>query len=320
MAAAHCRKIIMKISKTIITCAVTGSATRPEQTPYLPITPQQIADSALGAAEAGAAIAHIHVREPENGRPSMRLELYQEVVERIKAKNKNLILNLTTGPGALFVPNFENLAAPSVGSRLFPAADRVRHIEILKPEICSLDFNTMNLEGLGVRINHVQICREMLARIQAAGTKPELEIFDSGDLRYALEIFNEGLVNLPALWQFAMGIKYGWDATPVALDYAHRQLPPNSIWSAFGIGRSQMPMVALTSIFGGHVRVGMEDNIYVEKGKLAQSNAQLVTKAARLIRDIGGEVATCDDAREILSLKKLNAIDNIKTDSSASSN
>lgn len=289
--------------KTVITCAVTGAATKPESTPYLPITPEQIATSALEAAEAGAAVAHIHVRNIETGRPSMSFELYKEVVDKIRKQNKDLILNLTTGPGGLFVPNMANLSTVGEGTSLKSAEERVKHIQILKPDICSLDFNTMNLEGLGIRLNHKIICTEMLKLIQEAGTKPELEIFDSGDFRMARELLDGGQIIKPALWQFAMGIKYGWDATPEALNYAYRLLPESSIWSAFGIGKTQMPMVAMTAIYGGHVRVGMEDNIYAEKGVLAKSNAELVRKAATIISEIGGQVANPAEARVLMGLK-----------------
>lgn len=297
-------KVSMEFKKTVITCAVTGSATKPDQTPHLPITPQQIADSALEAADAGAAVVHIHVRNVENGRPSMSFELYKDVFDRIKAKNKDVLINLTTGPGAHFVPSQEDPSQPGPGTRMCLADERVKHIEILKPDICSLDLNTMHLGGPAVRINRISISREMLKRIQAVGTKPELELFDSGDLRIALELIADGTIEQPALWQFAMGIKYGWDATPAVMQYAYSQLPPNPIWSAFGISRQQMPMVALTWMYGGHVRVGMEDNIYLQRGVLAESNAQLVKKAVNIITEIGGEVANPAEARVLLGLKR----------------
>ncbi len=233
----------------------------------------------------------------------MSLELYKEVVDRIRKQNKNLIINLTTGPGGLFVPNFTNLNSVGEGTSLKTAEERVKHVQILKPDICSLDFNTMNLEGPGIRLNHKIICGEMLKLIQEAGTKPELEIFDSGDLRMARELLDNGQIKKPALWQFAMGIKYGWEATAETLNYAFHLLPEASIWSAFGIGRTQMPMVAMTAIYGGHVRVGMEDNIYAEKGVLAKSNAELVQKAVRIISDIGGQVANPSEARVLMGLK-----------------
>lgn len=292
----------MKFKKTVVTCAITGSSTKPEQTPYLPITPEQIANSALEAAEAGATVAHIHVRNIETGRPSMSLELYSEVFRLIKNKNKDLIINLTTGPGAFFRPRMDNPAIADEGTKMFLASDRVKHIEILKPDICSIDFNTMNTESGGVRINHLQICSEMLQRVQAVGTKPELELFDSGDLRIALHMLDKGIIKPPALWQFAMGVKYGWDSTPATLQYAYNQLPENANWSAFGIGRMQMPMVAMTAIYGGHVRVGLEDNIYISKGNLAKTNAELVQKAVEIVTAIGGEIASYSEARQLLGL------------------
>jgi uncharacterized protein (DUF849 family) len=288
--------------KTVLTAAITGAGTRPEDTPYLPITPEQIATSALECAEAGAAAVHIHVRDPETGRPAIALDLYQDTVDRIKKHNRELIINLTTGPGAYWIPGKDNLANGGSGSLLLSPEIRVRHIESLKPDICSLDFNTMHQAGDGIRINHRQIAKEMVQRVQAVGCKPELEIFDSGDFRIAQEFVAEGVIDSPPLWQFAMGVKYGWAATPEALDYARRQLPSGSVWSAFGISKMQMPIVAQSWIYGGHVRVGLEDNIYLEKGVLAKTNAELVVKAARIVKDLGGQIANCQEAREIFNL------------------
>jgi uncharacterized protein (DUF849 family) len=288
--------------KTVITAAITGGATKPEETPFLPITPSQIAESSLEAAEAGAAIVHIHVRNPETGKPAIDLELYQETVDLIKKRNKELIINLTTGPGALYLPGESNLAQPKQGTVLLKPEIRVRHIEKIKPDICSIDFNTMHQAGEGIRINHRPVLAEMIKRVQSAGCKPELEIFDSGDLRIAQEFIKEDIIESPPLWQFAMGIKYGWPATPETLDYARRLLPSNSVWSAFGIGKMEMPFVAQSWIYGGHVRVGLEDNIYLEKGVLAKTNAELVAKAARIIKDLGGTIANTTEAREIYNL------------------
>lgn len=288
--------------KTVVTAAITGAGTRPEETPYLPITPEQIATSALESAEAGAAVVHIHVRDPETGRPAITLELYEDTVDRIKKYNKDVIINLTTGPGAYWIPRKDSLSIGDQGSLMLKADVRVRHIEKIKPDICSIDFNTMHQSGNGIRINHRQITSEMVKRVQAVGCKPELEIFDSGDFRIAQEFVAEGIIGKPPLWQFAMGIKYGWAATPETLDYARRQLPPESVWSAFGISKMEMPIVAQTWIYGGHVRVGLEDNIYLEKGLLAKSNEELVTKAVRIIKDLGGEIANYQEAREIYNL------------------
>jgi uncharacterized protein (DUF849 family) len=288
--------------KTVLTAAITGAGTRPEDTPYMPITPEQIATSALECAEAGAAAVHLHVRDLETGRPSIALELYEDTVDRIKKYNKNVIINLTTGPGAYYLPGKDDLSHGAAGSMMLKADVRVRHIEKIKPDICSLDFNTMHQAGDGIRINHRRITQEMVQRVQAAGCKPELEIFDSGDFRIAQEFVAEGVIDSPPLWQFAMGVKYGWAATPEALDYARRQLPPEAVWSAFGISKMQMPMVAQSWIYGGHVRVGLEDNIYLEKGVLAKTNAELVTKAVRIVKDLGGQIANYQEAREIFNL------------------
>lgn len=286
---------------TIITCAITGAVTSRDQTPYLPVTPEEIANSALEAAEAGAAVAHIHVRDPDTGKPSINLEHYRDTVDRIRQRNKDLLINLTTGPGAFYLPNFGvSLAQGAPGTYLGSPAKRVEHILAIKPDLCSLDFNTMHQAGDGIRINHKRVTREMLRLIQEAGTKPELEIFDSGDLRIAQEFVAEGLVKGRPFWQFAMGVKYGWGANTNALNYAYRELEPGSIWSAFGIGKQQMPYVAQTMILGGHVRVGMEDNIYVSKGELAKTNAELVTMAVDIIKLLGGRHASYKEAREIL--------------------
>lgn len=288
--------------KTILTCALTGAVTKPEQTPHLPITPRQIAESGLEAAEAGAAILHIHVRDPETGNPSMNVEMYREVVDSIKKYNKHVLINLTTGPGAFYLPGRENLADGTAKSLLLHADKRVAHIELIKPDLCSFDFNTMHQGNGGIRINHILILKEMAKRILNAGTKPEVELFDSGDFRIAKELYDEGLLGKDPFWQFAMGIKYGWDHTPEALIYARSLLPRDAVWSAFGISKMEMPFVAMTWCLGGHVRVGMEDNVYLEKNVLAESNAQLVTKAARIVKDLGGRIASANDAREILKI------------------
>jgi len=286
--------------KTIITCAITGSGTKPEQTPYLPITPEQIATSALEAAEAGASVIHLHVRDPLTGKPSSRVELYQDTVNQIKKYNNKVLINLTTGPGGTYVPNLDNIAEAAPGTFLLTAENRVKHIQLIKPDLCSIDFNTMHQGGNGIRINHKHVTREMLKLVQESGTKPELEIFDSGDFRIAKEFVNDGTIRGIPFWQFAMGVKYGWGATPNALHYAYRELPAGAIWSAFGLGKDEMPMLAQTMILGGHVRVGLEDNIYIAKRVLAKTNVELVNMATSIIKLLGGEIASYNDAREIL--------------------
>lgn len=287
--------------KVIITCAITGNITTPEQHPGLPITPKQIADSALEAAKAGASVAHIHVRNPETGRPSMDISLYREVMDRIRQQNPEMVINLTTGPGGRFVPseNEPKVAAP--GTTLVRPELRVEHIAQLKPEICTLDLNTMNSGGQVV-INTPDNVRKMARIIKQAGVKPELEIFDSGDLRLALDLMKEGELDGPGLFSFVLGVNYGFAANPETMAYARSMLPANATWSAFGIGRHEFPMVAQAYLYGGHVRVGFEDNLYIAKGVLAESNAQLVSRARQIIESIGGEVASAAEAREILGL------------------
>jgi uncharacterized protein (DUF849 family) len=296
--------MITRPAKTIMTCAITGSVTDPDSTPYLPITPEEIANSGLEAAEAGAAVLHIHVRDLQTRRTSMSTDLYIDVVERIKKSNPDVLINLTTGPGAQFTPGRQILHMGEKQSLFLPAKRRTAHITAIKPDICSLDFNVMHHAGDSMRVNFRPVIQEMLEIIYAAGTKPELECFDSGDVRLATDFQKKGLIEERPLWQFAMGIKYGWDNTPEALAYARNMLPPDALWSAFGISKEEMPMVANTWLLGGHVRVGLEDNIYLSKGVLAKSNAELVTKGRRIVEDLGGTLANYAEAREILGLKK----------------
>jgi uncharacterized protein (DUF849 family) len=287
--------------KVIITCAITGNLTRPEQSPYLPITPQQIADSALEAAEAGASIAHIHVRDPETGVPSMSIDLYRDVMERIRARNAGLIINLTTGPGGRFVPSEADPRVAGPGTTLIAPERRVEHVELLRPDICTLDLNTMNSGGQVV-INTPGNVRKMAARIRAAGVMPELELFDSGDCHLARDLIGEGVLQGPGLFSLVLGVKYGFNASPETMLYGRNLLPSGAIWSGFGLGRSEFPMVAQAWLLGGHVRVGMEDNLYISKGVLAKTNAELVTRAADILRDLGATIATPAEAREIVGL------------------
>jgi uncharacterized protein (DUF849 family) len=289
------------MNKTILTCAVTGNLTKPEMTPYLPITPKQIADSCLGAADAGAAVVHIHVRYPETGKPSMELDHYAEVMHLIKAQNKELIINLTTGPGGRYVPTEGDPKVFAAGTTLCDPLKRVEHVAALKPEICSLDLNTMN-SGADVVMNTPSNVRKMAKVIREAGVMPELEIFDSGDLNLAKDLIADGTVDGPGLYTFVMGVKYGLNTDPATLLYMRDQLPSGAIWAAFGISRAEFPIVAQAWLLGGHIRVGMEDNIYLEKGVLCESNAQLVSRAKRIIGDLGGQLASSNEARQMLGL------------------
>ena len=287
--------------RTFITCAVTGNLTKPEQTPHLPITTQHITDECLAAADEGAAAVHIHVRDPRTGRPSMSVDLYREVVERLRTKNPQLIINLTTGPGGRYVPSEADPKVYAPGTTLLPPLERVKHVVELKPDVCSLDLNTMN-SGPDVVINTPRNVRRMAKVMREAGVKPELEIFDSGDINLALDLIADGTLDGPAMWTFVLGVKYGFAPTPETLLYARNMLPRGAFWSAFGIGRMEFPIVAQSWLLGGHVRVGMEDNIYLEKGVLAESNAQLVAKARDILVSLGGEVANPREARAMLGL------------------
>ncbi len=289
------------MNKTILTCAVTGNLTKPEMTPYLPITPKQIADACLGAADAGAAVAHVHVRYPETGKPSMELDHYAEVMHLIKAQNKELIINLTTGPGGRYVPTEGDPKVFATGTTLCDPLKRVEHVAALKPEICSLDLNTMN-SGADVVMNTPSNVRKMAKVIREAGVMPELEIFDSGDLNLAKDLIADGTVDGPGLYTFVMGVKYGLNTDPATLLYMRDQLPSGALWAAFGISRAEFPIVAQAWLLGGHIRVGMEDNIYLEKGVLCESNTQLVNRAKRIISDLGGQLASSNEARQMLGL------------------
>ena len=288
-------------SKTFLTCAVTGNITTPDQTPHLPVTPAHIANECLAAAQAGAAAVHIHVRDPQTGKPSMELELYREVFDTIRRANPELIINLTTGPGGRFIPSVDDPRVAAPGSTLVQPEKRVEHVRVLKPDVCSLDLNTMNSGG-DVVINTPRNVRIMAKIMREAGVKPELEIFDSGDMHLARDLIADGTLEGPGMWTFVTGVKYGFSSSPETLLYARSLLPAGAIWSAFGIGRFEFPIVAQAWLAGGHVRVGMEDNIYLEKGVLAQSNAQLVLKAKRIIEDLGGALATPREARAMLNL------------------
>ncbi len=286
---------------TIVTCAVTGNLTSREQHPGLPITPKEIAEAALGAARAGAAIVHLHVRNPETGKGSMDFALYEELVARIREQNTSVILNLTTGEGGRFVPSDDEPRVAAPATTLCRPELRVSHVEKLKPELCTLDLDTM-WSGKAAVINTPRNVGIMAKLIYAAGVKPEIEIFDSGDLHMAKHFLEQGILTGPLFMQFVLGVRYGAVANPETLLYLVSQLPPNTIWGAFGIGRHEFTMLAQAWLLGGHVRVGMEDNLHIRQGELCRDNAQLVEKAVTMVELLGGSIATPDEARAILKL------------------
>ncbi len=288
-------------NKTIISCALTGNLVKPEQHPALPITPEQIAKAALDARAAGAAIVHIHVRDAETGRPSMRLDLYREVVDRIRDSGSDVLINLTTGEGGRYAPSEDEPRLAGPGTTLVHPLKRVEHIVELKPDICSLDFNTMN-SGQQVVINTPGNVRKMAKAIVEAGTKPELEVFDSGDIHLANDLIAEGLLPGKPFFQIVTGVKYGCSATVETLAYMKSLIPADAIWSAFGIGAREYPMLAAAFLLGGQVRVGMEDNIYIRRGQLTRDNAELVEQAVKVLDLLGSEPATPAEARVMLDL------------------
>ena len=288
--------------KIIISCAVTGSADSPGKNPAVPVTPEQIAKSSIDAAKAGAAVVHIHVRNPQTTKPSMDGALYREVVERIRASGTDVLINLTTGPGARFEHDPEDPTKASPASTLRGPEDRVRHVVELRPDICSLDMGSLNM-GSRVFINTPAHLQTMAVAIRDVGVLPELEVFETGHLLLAKRMIETGHIKPPGMFQLCLGISWGQPATPEAMTYMRNLLPPGSPWFAFGISLYQFPMVAQAVLLGGHVRVGLEDNLYLEKGKLAPSNAALVEKAAHIIEVLGDQVATPNEAREILGLQ-----------------
>jgi uncharacterized protein (DUF849 family) len=287
----------------VITCAITGGGDTIGKHPAIPVTPEQIATSALEAAEAGAAIVHIHVRDPKTGKPSSELELYREVVDRIRAGNADVIVNLTTGAGGRFVPSEDTPNIGGEGTTLAPPAARVRHVQALTPEICTLDIATMNF-GEFVFINTPAHLRVMGRAILEARVLPELECFDTGNIRLALRLVQEGVILAPAMFQICLGVPWGAPATTEAMIFMRDMLPKGAFWTGFGIGGAQFPMVAQAVLLGGHVRVGLEDNLYLAPGVLAPSNAALVEKAVGVVRSLDHTPATPAEARRLLALPR----------------
>ena len=294
--------------KVVLTCAVTGDGPIHPKYPDYPVTAAQIADNCLAAADAGASIVHIHGRDPKTGLGDRSPAVFKEIVDRVRAGNPKVIINLTTGMGATFVPEPADEARAHPTTDVATADERVRHVIDLRPEICTLDAVTMNLEG-GIAgapdcifMNTPGKLRDMADKIRAAGVKPELEVFNPGDILLASKMIADGLIDQPPLFQLCLGVRWSAPADARTLLYMQGLLPQNAVWSAFGISRWQMEIVALSTVLGGHCRVGLEDNIYLERGVFA-TNDQLVERACRIIRDLGCEVATPDEARDIFRLE-----------------
>ncbi|MGH3137819.1 MAG: 3-keto-5-aminohexanoate cleavage protein [Gaiellaceae bacterium] len=291
-------------TEVFITCAVTGVGATTDRSELVPVTPAEIADAALDAARAGAAIVHIHVRDPATGGPSRDPELYADVVERIRLSDVDVLLNLTAGMGGdLVLGGVESPLPPREdGTDMAGATERLEHVAELRPEICTLDCGTMNFaEGDYVMTNTPSMLREMARQIRELGVRPEIEIFDTGHLVFAKQLVEEGLVDEPVMLQLCMGIPYGAPDDPGTLLALVNQLPPRRVFSAFAIGRMQLPYVALAPIVGGNVRVGLEDNIWLERGVKA-TNRQLVERAVAILRAMNVRVLGPVETREKLQL------------------
>ncbi|MFE5963329.1 BKACE family enzyme [Streptomyces rubiginosohelvolus] len=287
----------------IITCALTGAGDTVGRSPHVPVTPEQIAASAVEAAGAGAAVVHIHVREPETGTPSRDPRLYREVVERIRETGTDVVINLTAGMGGDLVIDPETPLRQLPGTDLVSGLDRLPHVEELLPDICTLDCGSLNFgDGSNLYVSTPDMLRTGAKRIQELGVRPELEIFDTGQLWFAKQLLAEGLLDDPTVFQLCMGIPWGAPADPGVLQSMVNMLPRGAQWASFALGRMQMPWVAQSILLGGHVRVGLEDNLYLGKGVKA-TNGQLVERAVRITESLGSRVATPDEAREKLGLR-----------------
>jgi len=288
----------------IITCAITGAGDTADKSKHVPVTPEQIADSALEAAEAGAAIVHCHVRDPKTGKGSRNPDYYEEVVNRIREKDSEVIINLTAGMGGDLVigPDSDPMNFGE-GTDLVGAQERLRHVERIRPDICSLDCGSLNFGDTNeVYVSTPEMLREMTQKVRSLGVRPELEIFDTGNLWFAETMIAEGLLDPPFWIQLCLSIPYG---TPMDIGILYamvNRLPEGTEFTSFGLGAMQMPMVAQSVMLGGHVRVGLEDNLYLEKGVLA-TNADLVRKAVKIIELMGASIQSPKEARETLNLK-----------------
>ncbi|MQA09778.1 MAG: 3-keto-5-aminohexanoate cleavage protein [Pseudonocardiaceae bacterium] len=290
--------------EVIITAALTGAGDTVGKSEHVPVTPEQIATSAVEAANAGAAVVHIHVRDIETGQGSREVPLYREVVRTLRESDVDVVINLTAGMGGDLFIDQEDPLKPVDGTDLVNGLERLPHVEELLPDICTMDCGSLNFgEGSQLYISTPDMLRAGAARIQELGVKPELEIFDSGQLWFATKLIEEGLIDSPPLFQLCMGIPYGAPADLGVLQALVNMLPADANWASFAIGRNQFPWVAASALLGGQVRVDLEDNLYLSKGVKA-TNAQLVERAVTIVEGMGGTVATPDQAREKLGLKR----------------
>ncbi|MGP9806687.1 3-keto-5-aminohexanoate cleavage protein [Halomonas sp. AOP12-C2-37] len=285
----------------ILTCAVTGAGDTTAKNPNVPITPKAIAASCIEAAHAGASIAHIHVRDLETGGISHSTEQFREVMERVREADVDIVMNITAGGGGDWIPDVQDPSRGGPGTDIQTPAERHAPVGELLPELCTLDCGSLNFGDM-VYVNPADWLREHARLVQAAGVKPELECFDLGHVWFARQLQQEGLIDGDPLYQLCLGIPWGAEADTETMLTMRNKLPKNANWAAFGIGRHQMPMVAQAVLLGGHARVGLEDNLFLEKGVLA-NNGQLVEKAATIIENLGARVMTPAETRAHLKLR-----------------
>ena len=291
--------------EVIVACAVTGAGDTTDKSPHVPVTPEEVANAAIEAAEAGASVAHVHVRDPETGKGSRDKNLFKEAVDRIRDNKTDIVINLTAGMGGDWVPDSKNMAMPGDGTDMIGPEERLDHVELCKPEICSLDCGTLNfgVNDHSIYISTLPILRKMAELTQSWGVKPELEVFDLGHIRLAKQLISEKLVNEPPMFQICLGIPWGADQSVDTMKVMKDHLPQNAFWSGFGISRMQIPMATAAVAMGGNVRVGLEDNLYLSKGVLA-TNGQLVAKIVKIIELMGGKVLSPEETRTKLGLIK----------------
>jgi uncharacterized protein (DUF849 family) len=294
----------MAVRKVILTCAVTGGNQFNSRHPSFPVSPQDIADAAFEAQNAGASAVHLHVRDPGTSKGSRDPALFRELVQNVRSRGLSAILNLTCGGGAEYIPDQQNDAIAAPGTDVGTVENRTRHICENKPEVCSFDVTTQNqMDGEleYVYLHSQRTLRAMAKTFFDVGVKPEVEVFAPGDVLFANQMICEGLLRQPVFFQMVLGTKWGLPSDVETILYLKRLLPPGALWAAFGIAQQQMPMVAQSVLLGGHARVGLEDNLYLERGIFA-TNGQLVARAVRIIQDLGFSVASPDEARQLLGL------------------
>lgn len=287
----------------VVTCAVTGAGDTTGRSPHVPVTPKEVAEAVIEAAKAGAAVAHIHVRDPETGQGSRDPKLFKEVVDRVRDSNTDVVINLTAGMGGDWIPDAKDPSMPGPGTDMIGAEERLIHIDECRPEICSLDCGTLNFgDGDNIYISTPPTLRRMAEKVREWGVKPEMEVFELGHIRFARQMIDEGLIADPPLFQICLGIPWGANHSVDTMKVMKDQLPSEACWGGFGISRMQMPMAATAVAMGGNVRVGLEDNLYLDRGVLA-TNAQLVTRVVEIIERLGARAVTPQEARNKLKLR-----------------